>query len=56
MELPVWFEVTTLMGLTVMLLADLAIVARHPHEPSIKEASLWVSFYVGLALMFGLVF
>jgi tellurite resistance protein TerC len=55
MELPVWFEITTFVGLTVLLLADLAIVARRPHEPSMKEASLWVSFYVGLALIFGVV-
>ena len=55
MELPVWFEVATFVGLTVLLLADLAIVARRPHEPSMKEASLWVGFYVGLALLFGLV-
>src|ERR671939_1632994 len=53
-ELPVWFEVTTFVGLTVLLLADLAIVARRPHEPSVKEASIWVSFYVALALLFGL--
>jgi tellurite resistance protein TerC len=52
-ELPVWFEVATFVGLTVLLLADLAIVARRPHEPSVKEASLWVTFYVGLALLFG---
>jgi tellurite resistance protein TerC len=54
-ELPVWFEVATFVGLTVLLLADLAIVARRPHEPSMKEASLWVSFYVSLALIFGVV-
>jgi tellurite resistance protein TerC len=54
-ELPVWFEITTFVGLTVLLLADLAIVARRPHEPSVKEATLWVSFYVTLALLFGLV-
>ncbi|MGY1826476.1 MULTISPECIES: TerC family protein [unclassified Blastococcus] len=54
MELPVWFEITTFVGLTVLLLADLAIVARRPHEPSIKEAGLWVSFYISLALIFGL--
>ena len=53
MELPVWFEITTFVGLTVLLLADLAIVARRPHEPSIKEAGLWVSFYISLALIFG---
>ncbi|MGY1690886.1 TerC family protein [Geodermatophilus sp. SYSU D01105] len=55
-ELPVWFEVSTFVGLTVLLLADLAIVARRPHEPSFKEAGVWVSFYVGLALVFGAVF
>lgn len=54
MELPVWFEIATFVGLTVLLLADLAIVARRPHEPSIKEAGLWVSFYISLALIFGL--
>jgi tellurite resistance protein TerC len=54
-ELPVWFEVATFVGLTVLLLADLAIVSRRPHEPSVKEATLWVSFYVTLALLFGLV-
>ena len=54
MELPVWFEVATFVGLTVLLIADLAIVARRPHEPSLKEAGLWVTFYVSLALIFGL--
>src|SRR5215210_444752 len=55
MELPVWFEIATFVGLSVLLLADLAIVARRPHEPSMKEAGLWVGFYVTLALLFGLV-
>ncbi|MCZ2805099.1 TerC family protein [Modestobacter sp. VKM Ac-2983] len=53
MELPVWFEISTFVGLTVLLLADLALVVRRPHEPSVKEATLWVVFYVGLALAFG---
>ncbi|WP_253012735.1 TerC family protein [Klenkia sp. PcliD-1-E] len=55
MELPVWFEISTFVGLTVLLLADLAIVARRPHEPSVREASIWVTFYISLALLFGLV-
>ncbi|WP_222196102.1 TerC family protein [Modestobacter italicus] len=53
MELPVWFEIATFVGLTVLLLADLAIVVRRPHEPSVKEATGWVVFYVALALVFG---
>lgn len=55
MELPVWFEIGTFVGLTVLLIADLLIVARRPHEPSLKESSLWVSFYVSLAVVFGAV-
>jgi tellurite resistance protein TerC len=55
MELPVWFEIATFVGLTALLLADLALVVRRPHEPSMKEAGLWVGFYVSLALIFGLV-
>src|SRR5215207_11675978 len=55
MELPVWFEVATFVGLTVLLLADLALVVRRPHEPSVKEATAWVVFYVALALVFGAV-
>jgi tellurite resistance protein TerC len=52
-ELPLWFEISTFVGLTVLLLADLAIVSRRPHEPSMREATLWVGFYVTLALIFG---
>ena len=55
MELPVWFEIATFVGLTVLLLADLALVVRRPHEPSVREATAWVVFYVALALVFGLV-
>src|SRR4051794_2405039 len=55
MDVPVWFEVTTFVALSVLLIGDLALVARRPHEPSIKEAAIWVSFYVALALAFGIV-
>jgi tellurite resistance protein TerC len=54
-DLPAWFAIATFVGLTALLLADLALVARRPHEPSVKESALWVSFYVALALIFGLV-
>ncbi|HEX6578705.1 MAG TPA: TerC family protein [Jiangellaceae bacterium] len=55
LELPVWFEVGTFVVLSVLLVADLVIVTRRPHEPSVREASLWVSFYVALALIFGVI-
>jgi tellurite resistance protein TerC len=43
----------TMVGLMALLAVDLFIVGRRPHEPSIREAALWVSFYVGLAVLFG---
>jgi tellurite resistance protein TerC len=47
----VW--VATLVGLIGLLAVDLFIVGRRPHEPSMREAALWVSFYIGLAALFG---
>jgi tellurite resistance protein TerC len=44
----------TLAVLVGVLAVDLLIVARRPHEPSLREASIWVSIYVGMALIFGL--
>ncbi|MFF0318614.1 TerC family protein [Micromonospora sp. NPDC005252] len=43
----------TLVALSAVLLVDLLIIGRRPHEPSVRESSLWVAFYVGLALLFG---
>ena len=37
-----------------ILLADLVIVSRRSHEPTMRESGLWVGFYVGLALLFAL--
>ena len=52
--LPLWFEIGSLVVLTLILAADLLIVFKRPHVPSMREASLWVVFYVGLALVFAL--
>ncbi len=54
LALPLWFEIGALVGLTLILVADLLIVFKRPHVPSMREASLWVAFYVGLALVFAL--
>jgi tellurite resistance protein TerC len=37
-----------------VLLVDLLIIARRPHEPSMKEVSLHLAFFVSLAIMFGI--
>lgn len=41
-------------GVTIaILLFDIIVIARKPHEPTVKECSIALSFYVGLALAFG---
>ncbi|WP_292832480.1 TerC family protein [Microbacterium sp.] len=52
MELPVWFEIGSLLLLTLILVADLLLILRRPHIPSTRESALWVVFYVALALIF----
>jgi tellurite resistance protein TerC len=56
-QLPLWFEVGSLVVISLVLLADLMLVVWRPHHPSTKESALWVTFYVLLALGFaGLMF
>src|SRR5690606_12813551 len=50
--LPVWFEITSLVVVLLILAFDLTIAYKRPHVPSTKESSLWVTFYVSLALVF----
>ena len=50
--LPAWFEITSLAVLVAILAFDLVLAYRRPHIPSTRESALWVSFYVGLALIF----
>ena len=50
--IPAWFEITAMIVLVVVLAADLLLILKRPHIPSMREASLWVGFYVLLALVF----
>lgn len=50
--LPLWFEVGSMIVLVGILVVDLLLIVRRPHVPSMREASLWVGFYVLLALVF----
>lgn len=53
--LPLWFEIGSMITLVAILIIDLLLIIRRPHIPSMREASLWVGFYVALALVFSLV-
>ncbi|WP_427017703.1 TerC family protein [Pseudarthrobacter sp. P1] len=50
--LPLLFEIGSFAVLGLILLADLLMVLKRPHIPSMKESGLWVGFYVALALVF----
>jgi len=55
--LPAWFTITSFVVLLLILTADLVLAFKRPHIPSTRESALWVTFYVGLALVFaGLMF
>jgi tellurite resistance protein TerC len=47
-----WF--VTMAVLLAVIVADLFIVGRNPREPSMREATAWVIFYVSLAVVFGI--
>ncbi len=51
-EMSTVFEVASLVAVVAVLLADLMIVGRRPHVPSVRESVTWVLVYVGLALGF----
>lgn len=50
--IPLWFEIGSLVALCAIILIDLVIAYRRPHVPSVLESSLWVGFYIVLALVF----
>src|SRR5689334_9326604 len=53
---PIWAWLAVIGGLLVVLAFDLWIVDRgEPREFSLKQAGFWVSFYVTLAVIFGIV-
>ena len=54
LALPFWFETGSLVVLTLIMVADLVLAYKRPHIPSVRESSLWVGFYVFLALVFAL--
>ncbi|MBN9327302.1 MAG: tellurium resistance protein TerC [Cellulomonas sp. 73-145] len=51
-EMPVLFQVVSLIAVVGLLMADLAVIGRRPHVPSTRESLRWVAVYVVLALVF----
>ncbi|MDQ1545905.1 MAG: tellurite resistance protein TerC [Actinomycetota bacterium] len=55
MIVPLWFEFSALGILAIIMAADLVIASRRPRVPSVAESAIWIAFYVGLAIVFGVV-
>ncbi len=54
MDVPTWVWWTTIVITMAILLFDVVVVGRRPHEPSMKEVTSYLSVYVGLAIAFGI--
>ncbi len=54
MDVPIWVWITTAIVTIAVFTFDLAVVGRRPHEPSLRECSLYLTLYVALAVIFGL--
>jgi len=53
-DVPTWVWWTTIVVTMAILLFDVVIVGRRPHEPSMKEVTAYLSVYVGMAVLFGI--
>jgi tellurite resistance protein TerC len=54
MNVPSWLWLVTVVTATALLLIDVFIIGRRPHEPSTRECVRYLIFYVGLAALFGI--
>jgi tellurite resistance protein TerC len=53
MDVPGWVWVVSITLLVGLLAVDVLVIGRRPHEPSMRECAVAITFYVGLALIFG---
>ena len=53
-DVPFWAWAATVGAILLLLVIDF-VVGRNPHEVSMREATWWSIFYVGVALAFGVV-
>ena len=54
MDVPTWVWALTVAGIVAMIAFDFFGHVRHAHAPSLREAAVWSSVYVGLAIVFGI--
>ena len=54
MNVPTWLWIASITLLVGLLAVDVFIIGRRPHEPTLRECAIAISFFIGLALIFGL--
>lgn len=54
MEVHLYAWLITLAVTIAVLAFDVFVIGRRPHEPSMKEAGLYIGIYVSLAVLFGI--
>ena len=54
MNVPTWLWVASITLLVGLLAVDVFVIGRRPHEPTMPECARAISFYIGLAVLFGL--
>ncbi|MDM7831079.1 TerC family protein [Cellulomonas edaphi] len=55
MDIPTWVWLVTAAGVLALVLFDFFAHVRTPHAPSFSESVKWSTFYIVLALVFGVV-
>jgi len=54
LQLPLPFEISSIVVLLLIVVADLLLAYKRPHIPTTRESSIWVGFYILLAIIFAL--
>ncbi len=54
MNVPVWLWVGSIALLVGLLAVDVFVIGRRPHEPTLRECTVAIVFYVSLAVVFGI--
>jgi len=53
-DIPTWLWWTTIVVTVGFLLVDVLVIGRRPHEPSTREVTRDLVFYLGAAVLFGI--
>jgi len=53
-DVPVYIWIATIIGIVGLVAFDFLAHIRTPHEPTIREAAIWTSIYLSMAVVFGI--